>query len=244
MEFFVADTYENLSRQAAGHVMRLLQSFTNPLLCTASGDTPAGLYKEIVDRVNKTGLNISNWSFVGLDEWVGMNETDEGSCHYYLNNQLFYPLKVVKSKIAFFDGRVKDLKKECETIEAFILQHKGIDIAILGLGMNGHIGMNEPGTSPELRSHITALDPVTQKTGQKYFKNQQQLTNGITLGLTTIMESKHIFLLVSGSHKAAIVNKMLSNGVSEQLPCSLLRNHPGLKIYLDADAAASIQSKL
>jgi galactosamine-6-phosphate isomerase len=103
--------------------------------------------------------------------------------------------------------------------------------------MNGHIGMNEPGTSPSLRSHVTALEPITQKVGQKYFKEQQHLTEGITLGLATLMESKHIILLISGSHKAEIVRRLIKKEISKQLPASLLRNHSGLKIYLDKAAA-------
>ncbi len=185
-------------------------------------------------------MDISNWSFVGLDEWIGMNAGDEGSCRYHLNTQLFQPLQIAENKICFFNGRITEANKECEYIESFIRQHGGIDVSILGLGMNGHIGMNEPGTLPSLRSHVTALEPITQKTGQKYFKEQRQLTEGITLGLATIMESKHIILLVSGSHKAEIVQRLIKEKISEQLPGSLLRNHPGLKIYLDKAAAQLI----
>ncbi len=242
MKVFIADTYQTLSKQAVNDVVQLMISRNNPLLCAASGDTPAGLYKEIVDKVLKNELDISDWSFVGLDEWVGMNESDEGSCRFNLNDQLFRPLKISTDKISFFDGRANDLEKECEDIESFILQKGGIDVAIIGLGMNGHVGMNEPGTSPALRSHVTDLDPITQKVGQKYFKEQQQLTEGITLGLATLMESKHIILLVSGEHKAEVVRRLMKEEISEQLPASLLRNHPGLKIYFDKAAAQLISS--
>jgi glucosamine-6-phosphate isomerase len=242
MEIIIADTYEALSKQAADDVIQLMRSQKHPLLCVASGDTPAGLYKEIVARVNKNELNISNWFFTGLDEWVGMNEDDEGSCRFHLNNQLFHPLHITGNKICFFNGRAKDLNKECTEVENFIFQRGGIDIAILGLGMNGHIGMNEPGTSAALRSHVTVLDPITQKVGQKYFKEQQQLTEGITLGLATLMESKHIILLVSGEHKIEIVRRLMMEEISEQLPAGLLRNHPAAKIYIDKPAAQLISS--
>jgi galactosamine-6-phosphate isomerase len=170
-----------------------------------------------------------------------MDGNDEGSCRFHLNNQLFNPLRVAPERICFFNGRTKDADKECNDIEQFILLHEGIDLAILGLGMNGHIGMNEPGTSATLRSHVTELDTITKNTAQKYFKEQRQLTKGITLGLTTLAEAQNIFLLVSGAHKAAIVKKMLEDEISEQVPGSLLRNHPGLSIYLDAEAAKFIQ---
>lgn len=240
MEIIVADTYNDLSQQAAGDVIQLMQLRKQPLICVASGDTPAGLYKNLTDKFDKRKLDISGWSFIGLDEWVGMNGDDEGSCRFHLNDQLFHPLHIADDAICFFNGRAKDLNKECEVTEIYIRQQGGIDVAILGLGMNGHIGMNEPGTSPSSRSHIAALDPITQKTGQKYFKKEQILKEGITLGLATLMESKHIILIVSGSHKAEIIKRMLEGEISEQVPASLLRKHPGLKIYLDKDAAKLI----
>jgi glucosamine-6-phosphate isomerase len=237
MKLFIRETFEDLSRQAATDLTELMQTRKDPLVCVASGDSPAGLYKNLADKINKSELDISNWYFVGLDEWVGMNGSDEGSCRFHLNNQLFGPWQVANNKISFFDGRAKDLKKECTDAETFILQQGGIDVAILGLGLNGHVGMNEPGTSPSSRTHVTALDLITQQTGQKYFKEQQQLKEGITLGLATLMEAKYILLLVSGSHKAAIVKKILEGDISEDVPASLLRNHPGLRVYLDAEAA-------
>jgi galactosamine-6-phosphate isomerase len=240
MKIFVADTYKMMSKQAADDVIEIMQKREQPLICTASGDSPAGLYKEIVERVDNNQLNVSDWLFVGLDEWVGINGNDEGSCRYHLNQQLFHPLKKEEDKICFFDGRANDLKKECDKTENFIHAHGGIDVAILGLGMNGHIGMNEPGTSIKTYSHVINLDVTTQKVGQKYFKKEQKLTQGITLGLATLMEARHIFLLVSGKHKAEITRKIIEEEISEKLPATLLRHHPSLKIYLDAEAAAQI----
>lgn len=238
MKIFVADTYEEFSKQAADDVITLLQPIKKPLICPASGDTPAGLYKYVTGK-NET--DTSRWLFVGLDEWSGMDGTDEGSCRFHLDNQLFNPLRVSPKRICFFNGRAEDPDKECSDVEQYILKQGGIDLAILGLGMNGHIGMNEPGTSAKLRSHVTVLDAVTKNTAQKYFREHRQLTTGITLGLATLKEARNIFLLVSGAHKAAIVKKMLEGEISEQVPGSLLRNHPGLSVYLDAEAARLIQ---
>lgn len=242
MEVLMFDTYEELSKKAADDLIELMKLRKDPLLCVASGDSPAGMYQNIADKVFKNELDISNWSFLGLDEWVGMNGRDEGSCRFHLNKDFFYPLKVDENRIFFFDGRVTDLNKECEVAENFILQHGGIDTTILGLGLNGHIGMNEPNTSASSRSHVTELDPITQQTGQKYFKKEQQLKNGITLGLGTLMESENILLIVSGSKKAAIVRKMLEAEISEDIPASLLRKHRGARIYLDAEAAKLLDS--
>lgn len=242
MKVFIADSYAKMSKQAADDVVAIMNSQKQPLICTASGDSPAGLYKEIVERSNKKQIDVSNWFFVGLDEWVGMNGNDEGSCRYHLDKQLFDPLQTGKDKICFFDGRKKDLKTECEQTEYFIQQHGGMDAVILGVGMNGHVGMNEPGTSPRLRSHVTDLDPTTQQVGQKYFTKEQKLTQGITLGLATLMEADNIILIAGGKHKADIIQKIIEEEISEKLPATLLRRHPSLKIYLDADAASKMIS--
>ncbi len=242
MNVIVADDYGQMSKLAATEVIRLMKSYNDPLLCTASGDSPAGLYKELVDEYKNGKLNVTRWNFVALDEWVGLNGNDEGSCRFHLDHQLFNPLTIDAHKIHFFDGKATDSKKECEVIDQYIRQQDGIDVVILGLGMNGHIGMNEPGSSEKLRSHVAELDPITQQTGQKYFKKQQELKGGITLGLATIMESKNIILLVSGAHKAPIVKKMIEGEISATLPGSLLRRHPQLKIYLDKASASLLAS--
>ncbi len=237
MEIIIADTYEALSKKAAHDLLHLLQPLQQPLICTASGDTPAGLYRNLVQQYGQQQFDPSQWRFVGLDEWSGMNGTTEGSCRYYVDQQLFNPLEVEAQHICFFDGTAENLEAECSRVEAFIQAQGGIEVAILGLGLNGHVGMNEPGTSPFLHSHIAALDPETQQVGQKYFKQPQQLSEGITLGLATLLEARHIFLLVSGRRKAEIVKKVIEENPTENIPATLLRDHPDFRLYLDAEAA-------
>lgn len=242
MKIIVTDTYEELSKRAAADLIEFLKAVQQPLICTASGDSPSGLYKELVQRVGNKELDISDWYFVGLDEWAGMNEEDEGSCRFHLNRQFFHPLKIRNEKICFFNGRAKDLKEECRRTEDFIRKQGGIDVAIVGLGLNGHVGMNEPGTAPELRSHVSKIDPLTEKTGQKYFTGERKLSHGLTLGLADLMEAKKVMLLANGVHKAEIVQRVLEGEISELLPASLLRNHSGLVVYLDYAAAQLISS--
>lgn len=243
MKIIIGDTYDSMSKQALDEVKKLMKFRKNPVICTASGDSPAGLYKELVKEVNSKQLTVSDWYFISLDEWAGMNGNDEGSCRYHLNNELFDPLKIPAERICFFDGRADDLDKECMRIENFINEHDGIDAAIVGLGMNGHVGMNEPGTSPGLYSHVAEIDPITQQVGQKYFKEQKQLSQGVTLGIASLMKARNIILLVSGTKKAEIVQQVLEGEISEALPASLLRNHPGLKVYLDKEAAGMLHSE-
>jgi len=242
MRTFISDSYEKMSREAANAVVQIMGSRQQPLICPASGDSPAGLYRDLVAKVRGKELDASSWFVVGLDEWAGMNGGDEGSCRYHLNHQFLGPAHIATEKICFFDGRVADLNAECELTERFIRERGGIDVAILGLGMNGHIGMNEPGTPAHTRSHIAQLDPMTQQVGQKYFKTERKLSGGITLGLDTLMESRNLILLISGKHKADIAHRVIEGIISEQVPGTLLRSHPQLSIYLDKDAASKLSA--
>ena len=243
MKIIIEDTNEELSRRIAEDLIQLTEKKDHPVLCTASGDSPSGLYKELVQRIRQNKLDVSGWNFVGLDEWIGMNGEDEGSCRYHLDQQFFRPACVDFEKISFFDGRREDMIAECARIEKFIQQHNGIDIAIIGLGLNGHVGMNEPGTDPGLYAHITELDEQTKEVAQKYFSQKVEITGGVTLGIADLKKARHVFLIVNGRHKAEIVQKILGAPVSKQLPASLLREHPGLHIYLDKEAASMIRTE-
>lgn len=242
MRVIIEKDYASMSEKAADKVMEILGSIEKPLLCPATGDSPKGLYKEMVARITKNNIDISNWNFIGLDEWAGTNGKDEGSCRFHLDNDLLTPLKVPESSISFFDGRSPNLENETSKANDFIKKNGGIDLVILGLGLNGHIGMNEPGTDPSLPAHVAEIDPVTQQSGQKYFKNPRELAAGITLGIKEIMEAHHVILLVSGSKKAEIVREVLEGEISKQLPASFLRNHPNCTVYLDEEAASLLKS--
>jgi glucosamine-6-phosphate isomerase len=243
MKIHISDSYEEMSQQAASHVLEALAPVKNPLLCPASGDSPKGAYDHLTAMIRQEGMDVSSWKFVGLDEWVGMNGSDEGSCRFYLDRQLFLPLNADQHHICFFDGKASDLQEECDRTEQFIHSNDGIDVAVVGLGLNGHVGMNEPGTSPLLRSHVADIDTITQESGQKYFKEKTIIDKGITLGLANLMEAREVILLVSGNKKAAIVKQILEGEISEQWPASLLRRHKHFSVYLDSAAAFLLKSQ-
>ena len=241
MELFIAKNYEELSQQAAAELVKFMRKAPSPLLCVASGDTPSGLYRQLVEWVQAAEVDVSGWYFTGLDEWSGMNGTDEGSCRWHLDRQLFHPLRIAPERICFFNGRAVDLLQECSRVEAFIRDHGGIEVAVVGLGLNGHIGMNEPGTPASMRTHIAQIDEETQRVGQKYFTRPVSIPQGITLGLANLREARRLMLLASGAHKAAIAARILEAAPSEQIPATLLRDHPGLSVFLDAVAAQNLR---
>jgi glucosamine-6-phosphate isomerase len=239
MKIIIAESYASMSAEAADDVIECMQSSPDSLLCVASGDSPKGLYQVLAERKNAGALDASKWKYVGLDEWMGLGRGDDGSSFTMIDRDLFKPLGVSETQICFFDGRTKTPGTECDRVEEYIAHHGGITVALVGIGMNGHIGLNEPGTSVNFRSHVAEIDPVTNQVGQKYFTtNPVSLTHGITLGLTTLLESQHIILVVSGANKASILKTALEGVVSNAVPATLIRHHPGFRVYADKEAAS------
>ena len=241
MKVIIEDTYDAMSGGAAADLLLLLQTINKPLICVASGASTAGLYKGLVYLVKEAAVDTSAWHFASLDEWIRMDGTDEGSCRNQLDKQLFYPLRIPEQRICFFNGKAEDKESECAKIEAFIQQFKQIDVAILGIGVNGHIGMNEPGTSAALRSHVAATHVSTQQIGQRFFKEPRKLDAGLTLGIATLLEANHIMLLATGENKAKSVHEMINEPQSEEMPASLISDHKNLMVYLEKEAAAGLQ---
>ncbi|HXB42486.1 MAG TPA: glucosamine-6-phosphate deaminase [Puia sp.] len=237
MKVLIHASYGDLSAAAAEECISCMQSPATPVCCVASGDSPIGLYKELSRRYTQQQLDVSNWYFAGLDEWLGMDGTDEGSCRHMLDKFVTQPLHLSTQQTCFFNGRTKDAHAECLRVEQFIHHHGGLDMAVLGLGLNGHLGLNEPGTPFSARAHVSEISAMTQSVGQKYFSSPTRLTQGITLGLANLMEAQNVVLLVSGERKAEIVKRVIEGNVTEQVPASILQNHPSCSIYLDEAAA-------
>ena len=238
MKLRIDNSVNEQARHIASIVKAYLQQSQEPLLCPASGDSTKQIYQYLCED-HAAGYDFTKWNFVGLDEWMGQNETDEGSCRYHLNHQLFHPLGTQSSKICFFDGKAEDVEEECRRIENFIENKKGIDVAILGLGLNGHIGMNEPGTPENTGAHIADIHPLTANTAQKYFTEQRSIKQGLTLGWQNILNAKRVILVVNGRHKAEIVNQLVHTTEPDiNLPASVLRKHPNVYLWLDAEAAS------
>lgn len=241
MKIIVSENYEALSKQIATDVAEILDQPDHPLFCPTSGDTPKGLYAALLDLQKENKVDFSNWLFVGLDEWTDMNGDDEGSCRQSLDQHFFGPAGITDAQVCFFDGKQNDGEAECNKVEDFINRNGGIDLVVIGLGLNGHVGMNEPGTPANIRSHISTLDAQTVQTGQKYFNRPTPLTTGLTLGIATLLSARHVFLMVNGNRKAAIVKHVIDADATEAIPATLLKEHADFRIYLDKEAAAFIE---
>jgi glucosamine-6-phosphate isomerase len=185
-------------------------------------------------------LDLSQCRFVGLDEWIGMDKTMEGSCQHYIYSNFFNPLNIAEERITVFNARATDPEKECRRMDNFIFSNGTIDLALVGVGVNGHIGLNEPGTSFDLYCHHAELEETTKQVAQKYFTEDKILTRGITLGLKHILESKTVVVVANGAKKTGIIKKIIHGPVTEYVPGSALQKHTSCHFFLDQEAGALI----
>ena len=214
--------YNTLSRATADLILNYITAKENPIVCLASGHTPRGVFEYLIDDVKSNRLNISQCIFVSLDEWVGISASQYGSCRSMMDDDFFTPLQIPSSQIRFFNGLADDLEVEAQNMNAFIESHGGLDIMLVGIGTNGHIAMNEPGTSFNSYGHVSTLAEETKNVGQKYFAQTTTLNRGITLGLKHFREAKLPILMANGEKKAAIIQKTFSSPPEESLPSSVI----------------------
>ncbi len=230
--------YTALSDHTARHIAALLRQKPDATLCLASGDTPIGTFRRLAELAQTGEANLSRCTFIGLDEWVGFGPTDEGSCGYSLYRDLFTPLQIRPEQIYYFDAKVLDLPAECMRIDAVIAKRGGLDLMLVGIGLNGHIALNEPGTPFHRYAFVSDLAETTIQVAQKYFAQPTVLERGITLGLQHLMDAKEVILLASGPRKAAIIGDALTGPVTEQLPASIIQTHPNAHVWVDMDAGS------
>ncbi|HEX5170942.1 MAG TPA: glucosamine-6-phosphate deaminase [Cyclobacteriaceae bacterium] len=243
MKILVFKNYEELSKRAAEEIASTIEAKPNAVICLASGDSPRRTCEIFVQEANQKRLDLSGAHFVGLDEWVGVSPDDPGSCQYFLRHNIINPLNVDRNHFHLFNVMASDLRDECLKMDNTISQLGGVDIMVVGIGMNGHIGFNEPGVAPDLFCHVAELDDTTQEVGQKYFTQKKELKMGITLGLAHLTHARKALLLASGIHKAPIVSRAFQASITNQVPASILQTHPNSLILLDEDAASNLVEK-
>ncbi len=241
MKISIYDTNDEMSKAAAELVAKQLAEKPASVICFPSGDSPTGMLNYIVQWANDGKIDLSQSFFIGLDEWMGMDENDQGSCKYYLKHNFFDKLNTKLTNITLFDAKAEDLDAECERMNNFISSKGGLDIMMVGIGMNGHLGLNEPGTPFDLYAHRSELDPVTVQVGQKYFTKETALTEGITLGLKHLAEAGKAVLIATGAKKADIIHESLQGLVGTEVPASILQTLSNAFILLDKDAASELE---
>lgn len=238
MQLIIKDNYKELSKEAAKIVIEQIKSKPNSVIGFATGDTPLGLYKELI-KAHKNGLDFSQIITFNLDEYLGLPDSHGQSYNYYMWDKLFNHINIKKENVNIPDGTAFDPEKFCEEYEAKIKKSGGIDLQILGIGRNGHIGFNESGSKFNSRTRIVNLTKQTRKDNAKFFEDINNVpVQAITIGISTILKSKKIILLANGKEKAENIRKLMNESKTEKFPASALKDHPNTIILVDKDAAS------
>jgi glucosamine-6-phosphate deaminase len=241
MQIISVKDYQEMSEKACELVMDTMSSLEKPVLGLATGSTPEGLYQCLIQKNKEDRISFKNAITFNLDEYVGLKADDPNSYRFYMDDKLFNHIDIEKGNTHVPNGAAADVEKECAAYEKLIQSNGSIDLQILGIGLNGHIGFNEPGTSFTSRTHIVELDESTRNANARFFDSLDDVpTQAITTGIDTIMDSKKIVLLVSGANKADTVARLINGDVSEDFPASVLKNHPDVTIIADEAALAKV----
>ncbi len=243
MEIRVFPGYAEMCSAAAGFILDRVRQKAGSLVCLPSGDTPTGILRELVRASREGRADFSQCRFVGLDEWTGLSGKDAGSCRHYLDEHFFFPLSIRPEQIVFFDGSAADLAEECERINGYIRKYGPIDLAMVGVGVNGHVGLNEPGTDPGLYAHVSVLQDQTKQVALKYFAEKVSLSQGITLGPRHLLECGTLLMIASGTGKAAVMARALEQAVTPDCPAGLIQEHADGHVFLDSEAAAELSGQ-
>jgi galactosamine-6-phosphate isomerase len=234
----ICTDYDALSQHTADEIIALVKQKPSAVICFASGSTPVGTCEWLVKKATKQNIDFSQATFIGLDEWVGIPKENTGSCYYFQHHYLFTPLQLKQAQTFLFDGMAKNLTTQCWQMDKVIADKGGIDLMIVGIGMNGHIGFNEPGVDFNLLSHVINLHETTQTVGQKYFSGVTSLSQGITLGLGHLMKAKKVILQANGVKKAVVIQQTVEGSVTADFPASIMQQHTNGFVLVDEEAAS------
>ena len=216
--------YEALSRAAADILFQTVQKNPNAVLVLATGGSPKLAYRLFCEKVLQSNTDISGVTFVKLDEWIGLSADDEATCEVFLQRELIRPLGVAESRFIHFNPEATDSKAECVRFRAAYAALKQVDLVVLGIGKNGHLGLNEPSDNLCGSVHTVTLAEKT-KTHEMLTHTEASVTQGITMGLKEIFEGEKVMLLAAGAEKEHLCPYLTDDSISTQVPFTLLKLH-------------------
>jgi glucosamine-6-phosphate deaminase len=242
MEVIIQRTSRSASAYAGRLVSRLLKEKPAAVLGLATGETPLALYREVIALHQEEGLDFSNVTTFNLDEYLGLDPGHPASYHFFMQEHLFRHINVPSSRVHIPDGLAKNVPAFCEGYEKAIRDAGGIDLQVLGIGTDGHIGFNEPGSSLASRTRIKTLTSRTREDNARFFQNIEEVPHHvITMGVGTIMDARHIVLLAFGERKAASVAAAVEGPITAMVPASILQMHPRVTFLMDEASASQLK---
>jgi glucosamine-6-phosphate deaminase len=238
VELIVAKDYAALSRAAADAVAGVIAAKSSASFLLATGSTPMGLYRELAERRRRAELDASRLRAVQLDEYLGIGEADPRSLYGWMIRAVVEPLDIAKENVIRLQGDAPDPEAACRAYDAAVNALGGIDLAILGLGPNGHLGFNEPPANADAPTRVVALTPESIESNGRYWGGADRVPRqALTAGMTTILGARRVILVVSGVHKRHILERTLHGPVTPDVPASFLQTAPIVTVFADRDAA-------
>lgn len=233
--------YDDMSRKAANIIAAQVTMKPNCVLGLATGSSPVGIYKELIARYNNGDLDFSKVTSVNLDEYKGLDGSHDQSYRYFMDDHFFNHVNIQKERTFVPNGTEPDSEKACSAHNQVIESVGGIDLQLLGLGHNGHIGFNEPSDSFDKGTHCVDLTESTIEANKRFFASADDVPKqAYTMGIQNIMLARKIVVVVSGADKADILKKVVEGPITPQVPASILQLHPDVTIIADADAASKL----
>lgn len=241
MKIIKTENYSQMSRMAANLISAQVIMKPDCVLGLATGSTPIGTYEQLIERYDNGDLDFSQVTTINLDEYRGLSPENDQSYRYFMENHLFKSINVRPECTHVPDGLEPDCAKACSDYNKLIADCGGIDLQLLGLGLNGHIGFNEPGSAFEKETHCVDLTESTIRANSRFFASMDEVPKqAYTMGIKTIMQAKKILIIVNGAGKAEIVRDAFFGPITPKVPASVLQLHPDVTLIGDADALSLI----
>ena len=236
MKVIVVKDYEAMSKAAAEIFINQLKNKPNSILGLATGGSPVGTYKELIAAYNRGEISFKDVKTYNLDEYCGIDKTHPQSYYYFMHDNLFNHVDILEENVHIPSAEGENFAKQCDDYNK-ALHEVEIDIQLLGIGSNGHIAFNEPGTSFEQETFIIELTDKTRQDNKRFFNSIDEVpTHAMTMGIKNIMQAKSIVMLISGANKAATVEQLLKGEITEAFPASILHRHEDVTVIIDEAA--------
>ena len=241
MVIYTGKDYYDVSRKAANIMSAQIIMKPRAVLGLATGSTPVGMYKQLIEWYKKGDLDFSQITSVNLDEYKGLSGENDQSYRYFMNTNLFDHVNIDKTKTYVPNGLEEDSEKACADYNEIIRSVGGIDMQLLGIGGNGHIGFNEPGAAFEKETHCVDLTESTIKANARFFESMDDVPKqAYTMGILPIVQAKKVIMIANGKNKADIIKKAFTGPVTPEVPASILQMHNDVTLVGDEAALAKI----
>ena len=235
----IFETVDEVSRYTAQRLLEKIKAAPTAVLGLATGSTMEPVYAQLLQNMQQAPLDLSQLTTFNLDEYIGLSAQHPQSYNYYMYQHLFNKLNIPAQNIHLPDGLANNIEQACQAYSDTIQAMGGLDLQLLGIGSNGHIGFNEPQTCFNSRTHVVELSEQTRIDNGRFFTDQNEVpTHAITMGIKDILDAKEVILVATGRNKAEIMAQLFNSVIDEALPASALKQHHNLTIVLDREAAS------